>query len=138
MSLRDDLAGVLARDSRYTIHAYAFIFEALEFTKNQKRKAQGRARGRGKSPEPPRHVSPRELCLGARDLALHHYGLLAKIVLNEWGIHSTSDFGELVFNLVAAGDLEKTPSDSRADFDDVYEFEEALQRGYVLVPDDVA
>ena len=29
MSLRDDLAGVLARDPRYSIHAYAFVFEAL-------------------------------------------------------------------------------------------------------------
>ena len=39
MSLRDDLAGVLARDPRYSIHAYAFVFEALEET-NQVRTGQ--------------------------------------------------------------------------------------------------
>ena len=27
MSFRNDLAGVLARDPRYTIHAYAFVFD---------------------------------------------------------------------------------------------------------------
>ena len=29
MSLRDDLAGVLARDPRYPIQAYAFVLESL-------------------------------------------------------------------------------------------------------------
>ena len=40
MSLRNDLAGVLARDPRYSIQAYAFLFEALEYAKKTKR-AQG-------------------------------------------------------------------------------------------------
>src|SRR5947209_159742 len=137
MSLRDDLAGVLARDSRYSVHAYAFLFEALEFTKNLKKKAQ-RARGRGRAGASSRHVTPRELCSGARDLALRQFGLLAMTVLSQWGISSTSDFGEIVFNLIASGDLEKTPTDSRADFDNVFEFEEALRRGYVLPLDEVA
>ena len=107
MSLREDLAGVLARDSRYTIQAYAFLFEALEFTKIRKRRAQVRSlprRGR-RVLDRSRHVSPRELCEGARDLALSHYGLLAMTVLGQWGIRSTSDLGEIVFNLIASGDL---------------------------------
>ena len=137
MSLRDDLAGVLARDSRYSIHAYAFVFEALEYTKNTKR-SQPRTRARGKSADHSRHVSPRELCIGARDLALRHYGLLAMTVLSQWGIRSTSDLGEIVFNLIASGDLEKTPNDSRSDFDHVFDFETALRRDYVLALDEVA
>jgi uncharacterized repeat protein (TIGR04138 family) len=135
MSLRDDLAEVLACDSRYSIQAYVFIFEALEHTKATKRKSRGRGRGRALDA---RHVSPRELCLGARDLALRHYGLLAKTVLSQWGIQSTSDLGNIVFNLIASGDLEKTPSDSRTDFDGVFDFEEALCRDFVLALDDVA
>jgi uncharacterized repeat protein (TIGR04138 family) len=137
MSLRDDLAGVLARDSRYSIHAYAFIFEALEYTKDLKRKSQ-RARGRSKGSGSSRHVTPRELCSGARDLALRQFGLLAMTVLNQWGIFSTSDFGEIVFNLIASGDLEKTPTDSRADFDGVFDFESAFRQGFVVALDDVA
>jgi uncharacterized repeat protein (TIGR04138 family) len=138
MSLRDDLAGVLSRDPRYSIQAYAFVFEALEFTKNQKKRSQIRSRIRGRSADQSRHVSPRELCQGARDLALNHYGLLAMTVLNLWGIRSTSDLGEIVFNLIASGDLEKTASDTRADFENVFDFEAALRRDYVVALDDVA
>ncbi|MHC5544626.1 Minf_1886 family protein, partial [Singulisphaera rosea] len=62
MSLRDDLAGVLARDPRYPIQAYAFVFEALEFTKTQKKRSQGRGRSRPKGFAASRHVTGRELC----------------------------------------------------------------------------
>ena len=71
-------------------------------------------------------------------LALAHYGMLALAVLGQWGIRSTSDLGELVYNLIASGDLERSPADSRADFDQVYDFEEALRRDFVLALDDVA
>jgi uncharacterized repeat protein (TIGR04138 family) len=138
MSLRDDLAGVLARDPRYPIQAYAFVFEALEYTKTQKKRSQARTRPRGKSTARSRHVSGRELCEGARRLALHHYGLMAMTVLALWGIRATSDIGNIVYNLIASGDLEKTASDSRADFDNVFDFEDALRRDYVLALDEVA
>ncbi len=138
MSLRDDLEAVLARDPRYSIQAYAFIFEALEFAKNLKKRAQARARPRGKAFAESRHVTGHELCEGARRLALGHYGLLAMTVLSQWGIRSTSDLGEIVYNLIASGDLEKTPSDSRADFDNVFDFETAFRRNYVLALDEVA
>jgi uncharacterized repeat protein (TIGR04138 family) len=133
MSLRDDLAGVLARDPRYSIHAYAFVFEAISHTK--KIRARARAKGRRSAP---RHVTGQQLCRGACALALAHYGLLAKVVLRQWGIRSTSDLGEIVYNLIASGDLEKTPADSRSDFDGVFDLEQALARDFRLVLDDVA
>ena len=139
MSLRDDLAGVLARDSRYSIHAYAFVFEAIEHTKKLQKRTRVRARARrAKGADLSQHVNGRELCEGARDLALRHYGLMAIAVMAQWGIHSTSDLGEIVYNLIASGDLEKTPEDSRSDFDGVFDFAEALRRDYVLALDDVA
>jgi uncharacterized repeat protein (TIGR04138 family) len=142
MSLRDDLAEVLSRDPRYPIQAYAFVLEALESTKIDKKKSQARVRPRGKTtkkgPAMSRHVTGRELCDGARRLALDHYGLMAISVLALWNIRSTSDIGEIVYNLIASGDLEKTPTDSRADFDNVFKFEEALRRDYVMALDEVA
>lgn len=138
MSLRDDLAGVLARDPRYPIQAYAFVLESLEFTKNEKKKSHSRTRRGRKSFAESRHVTGRELCEGARRLALNHYGLMAMTVLALWGIRSTSDLGDIVYNLIASGDLEKTPSDSRTDFDNVFDFEAALRRDYVLPLDEVA
>jgi len=138
MSLRDELAGVLARDPRYSIHAYAFIFEALEHTKRLKKLARKGPRVRRRRPPGPSHVTGRELCEGARLLALAHYGLLALAVLGQWGIRSTSDFGEIVYNLISSGDLERSSTDSRADFDQVFDFDEALRRDFVLPLHDVA
>jgi uncharacterized repeat protein (TIGR04138 family) len=139
MSLRDDLAGILARDSRYAFSAYLFVLEALEFTKALRRKARARRRAPRHQAEPyANHVTGQELCEGARLLALQQYGMMALVVLNRWGIRSTADLGEIVFNLIAAGDLEKTPTDSKADFDNVYDFEAAFRREYVVPLDDVA
>jgi uncharacterized repeat protein (TIGR04138 family) len=142
MSLRNDLAGVLARDPRYPVAAYAFVFEALEHTQSLKfrgRKAEARRRGRRGGPsDRSRHVTGRDLCEGARDLALRLYGLMALTVLAQWGILSTADIGNIVYNLIESGDMQKTPEDSLADFDGVFDFEQALRQGYTLVHDDVA
>jgi uncharacterized repeat protein (TIGR04138 family) len=139
MSLRDELAGVLARDSRYTIQGYAFVFEALDFAKAQKRRQRARTRTRRlRAADGSLHVNGRELCAAARDLALRHYGLLAWAVMSQWGIRTTSDLGNIVYNLIASGDLEKTSSDSRTDFEGVFDLETALKRDFVVPLDDVA
>jgi uncharacterized repeat protein (TIGR04138 family) len=135
MSLRAELAKVLSHDARYALQAYEFIFEAIEFAKRGKR-AKAKPKGRPKGAATARHVTPRELCLGCRDLALRQYGPLAFQVLSEWGVSSTSDLGNIVFNLIKAGDLEKTPSDSRADFNDVFDFETVFRRDYVVSVED--
>lgn len=141
MSLRRELAGVLARDSRYSIEAYEFAFAALDHAKILRRKRRKRAQSkarRSRSSEVLRHVTGRELCEASRDLALELYGLLAITVLAQWGIRSTSDIGNVVYNLIASGDLEKTPSDSREDFDNVFDFETGLRQNFGLALDDVA
>jgi uncharacterized repeat protein (TIGR04138 family) len=135
MSLHNDLAGVLARDSRYSIQAYVFIFEAIEHTKKIRSRAEPKGKARRKGP---RHITGQQLCEGACALAIGQYGLLAKIVLRQWGIRSTSDLGDIVYNLIASGDLERTPTDSRSDFDNVFNLEEALSRDFSLAVDDVA
>ena len=139
MSLRDTLTSVLARDSRYTIQAYAFVFESLEHTKRLRRTDRSKVKAQKlRGSQPLGHVTGRELCAGVRDLALKQYGLLTILVLEQWGIRSTSDVGEIVYNLIDSGDFEKTPSDSRSDFDHVFEFEEEFGRNYVMTLDDVA
>jgi len=139
MSMRRTLSGVVARDHRYSYQAYVFVFEALEHTKTLRKRTRAAQKPRRRKPnEHAQHVSGRELCEGARDLATSHYGFMALTVLAQWGIHSTSDLGELVYNLIRSGELEKTPHDSRADFDGVFDFEAALRSGYVVALDDVA
>jgi uncharacterized repeat protein (TIGR04138 family) len=67
---------------------------------------------------------------GIRDLALREYGLLARTVFRLWGINSTADVGEIVFNLVEANLMSKTAQDARDDFRDVYDLDQVLVRDY--------
>ncbi|MBL4808861.1 MAG: hypothetical protein JKY43_02230 [Phycisphaerales bacterium] len=71
-----------------------------------------------------RHVDGTQLCLGLRDHAIARYGLLAKSVLNKWGIYQTRDFGNIIFALVDANLMRTTNEDSIEDFDNVYDFDE--------------
>src|SRR5262249_30255988 len=84
------------------------------------------------------HVSGQELCHSVRTLALGQYGLLASTVLAHWGIRSTSDIGDIVYNMIANGDLEKTPQDSRSDFDDVFDLRAALGQKLARARDEPA
>lgn len=73
-----------------------------------------------------RHVSGQQLCLGLRDYAIQRYGLMSRVVLSRWGIRNTRDFGNIIFAMVEAGLMRKTEEDTLADFDDVYDFDEAF------------
>jgi len=102
---------------RYDVEAYRFMFEALDYL-------LGNLGER-------RHVSGVELAAAVRELALERFGFMARTVLNEWNVHSTADLGEIVFHLVTEGLMSKTDDDSKSDFADLYDFEDALDRGYL-------
>jgi uncharacterized repeat protein (TIGR04138 family) len=97
-----------------------------------------RSRRSGKTPTAAQNITGRELCEGFRQLALAQYGLMTLAVLNRWGLYCTADIGAIVYNLIASGDVEQTPGDSRADFDDVFDFETVFRREVVLPLDDVS
>ena len=50
-------------------------------------------------------------------------------VLEHWGIKSTEDFGNIVFNLVENRVLSKTEDDSIEEFRDGYDFAEVFDFG---------
>ena len=85
---------------------------------------------------PIRHISGQELCVALKHLAHQQYGLMAKLVLASCGIHATSDFGEIVYNLIRIGKMSKSDHDRREDFDDVYDFERALVREYCITTEE--
>jgi uncharacterized repeat protein (TIGR04138 family) len=103
-----------ASHPRFHETAYLFVLSALHFSLERLTE--------------PRHLSGRELAEGVRDLALARYGLMARTVLEFWGITTTSDLGEIVFALVDAGILIKQDDDSHADFVDVFDFGEEFER----------
>ena len=129
------IAKLLDRDDRYPFDAYLFVFEALRFgQKNLGMGAEYLAEDYepelDEEGEPERHVSGQELCEAMRQYAHQQYGYLAKSVLNHWKIYSTSDFGELVFNLIEIEQMRKTPNDRREDFDNVFDFDEGFQHNF--------
>ena len=134
------IAKLLETDRRYSFEAYVFLFEALHYAQNvlgmgAERPTEPPDESEEQSePEPERHVTGQELCEAIRCYALDQYGYMAKTVLNSWGIHGTSDFGEIVFNLIRIGQMRKTPSDTQVDFDNIYDFDVAFKQQFKITP----
>jgi len=105
-----------ACDARYGEDAYVFVLAALEY-------CQSRLDER-------RHISGRELAIAVRDVALEHFGVMARLVLEHWGVRSSADIGEVVFNLVDEGLLISQPTDTRDEFAGVFDFDQAFEREY--------
>jgi uncharacterized repeat protein (TIGR04138 family) len=103
---------ICLRDARYKPESYEFLMQGLHFT-------QGRFKKEG-------HLSGKELLEGLRQFAIEQYGPLAERVLNHWGISSTLDFGNIVFNLIEKKVLSRTDEDSLEDFRDAYDFKKAF------------
>jgi uncharacterized repeat protein (TIGR04138 family) len=113
----------LSRRSGFAPDAFVFVQEGLQHTLKM---IHGEPTTEDLFDDNSRHVSGRQLCLGLRDLAVHQFGVLARLVLAKWNIVSTEDFGRVVFALVDAGLLRKTDEDTLEDFRGVYDFEDAF------------
>lgn len=108
---------VLKRDKRYDLLAYMFLKEALDFTLKRAAEANG-----GEA----RHVSGTELCHGFRDLAVQEFGPMASTLMREWGLRESSDIGEMVFHLIEEQMFGKQDSDTKEDFANAFDFDEAF------------
>ena len=107
---------IVEEDPRYKPEAYEFVMRALFYTqKTLKRKS---------------HVAGKELLEGIRDLCLEEFGPMARTVVEHWGIKTTEDFGNIVFNMVNKKIMSKTEEDTIADFRDIYDFKEAFDNTY--------
>ena len=117
LAFRDGIMDrIRMRETRFHEHAYLFVLSALEFCQQR-------------LPER-RHITGAELSDACRELALERYGVMAKLVLDHWGIRSTGDIGDIVFTLVDLQLLISQPTDRRDDFVDIFDFETAFERDY--------
>jgi len=117
MDPNDVLRRIVREDPRYSLEAYFFVFRALSFAANSL-----------ETSDPPTHVTGQELLGAIRDLALREFGYLGKLVFNAWGVHSTLDWGRIVFNLVDRELMGTTEGDKLEDFDGGFDFREAFER----------
>lgn len=150
-----DMRQLLKQDGRFKVEAYQFIRESLQYAAERMTASPnpvapgGGQLGGGQlgdmdddtlesstldeidsadSDEPsPRHVTGGQLCHACRQYGLTQYGFLAPMVLASWGIRSTGDLGDLVYNLIRIGQMRKSESDRREDFDDVFDFDSAFE-----------
>lgn len=117
------LTEVVRNDPRYAYEAYDFVFHAIQHTQ----RLMGREMPReGETVQHRHHVSGPELLEGIRQLALAEFGMMAKTVFRAWGLTTTDDWGNVVFNLIDAELMSRTDEDRRDDFHAVYDFDEAL------------
>ena len=103
-------------DGRYDAGAFKFVYDGLGYTV--------------KHMDEPGHVTGQVLSDGLRRMALERWGRLALLVLDVWGVHSTRDFGEIVYELIEHEWMSALPTDSIDDFNDVYSFHAAFRDGF--------
>jgi uncharacterized repeat protein (TIGR04138 family) len=144
------IAKLLEEDDRYSVEAYSFVRDALSFGQHVLGYGEEGAISEDDeeaaspflaameeeddedAPRVERHLTGQQLCEAIRLYALEQYGYMAKVVLNSWGLYTTGDFGEIVYNLIRIGMMKKSESDRREDFDDCYNFDEAFQQRYKI------
>jgi len=117
LAFRDGIMDrIRLREQRFDERAYLFVLGALEFCQQR-------------LPER-RHINGRELALACRDLALERFGVMSRMVLEHWGVRSTSDLGDIVFTLVELDLLMSQATDTRTEFVGVFDFDQAFERDY--------
>ena len=114
-SFEETAGRICEKDFRYDMEAYYFLRDALGYaTKKYSRTGTNR------------HVTGVELSEAIREFAIQEYGPLSHLVLTEWGLTKTDDFGEIVYSLINEGVFGKTEEDRKDDFKDVFEFKTAF------------
>ena len=107
--MKKRLEEIAGENGRFSPQAIKFVYEGLGYTAK-------------KVIAEPSHISGQTLCKGLKKLALEKWGRLAMLVLNNWGIKTTRDFGEIVYLMIKHKWMSAQPTDSIDDFNDVYDF----------------
>ena len=124
LSRDERIAQAAMADKRYPAAAFAYVAKAVPAVAKE-------LCAREKNRSARKHISGQELTEGLRRLLLRDFGRMAIDVLKSWHITRTLDFGEIVYDLVAVNVLSVSPQDSREDFVDVYDFDEAFTKSII-------
>ena len=118
LSFDDAVKKIRLTETRFSLPAYEFVRRSLDHALQR----LGRT-----DQKKPAHVRGEELLESFRALALQEFGPMAKTVLNDWGISTCTEVGEIVFRLVQHGILGKSETDKIDDFQEIYTFREAFE-----------
>lgn len=109
-------------EPRYHRDAYFFLRDGLDHSVKLRKRQLGESG----------HVTGQQLCEALRQVAIKSFGPMVPTVFEYWGVRTTDDFGEMVWNLIDLGVFGQTANDSREDFRNVFSFYEAFIQPYCL------
>lgn len=114
------LFSIKEKNGKYPEKAYLFAFKILkDLAKNNKNQQKSE------------NIKAANLLITFRNYALNEFGPMTASVLQEWNICSCRDLGNVIFDLVNAGVLEKDETDRIEDFEEIYDFNEAFIHPYL-------
>ena len=99
----------------YTLESYQFVSNAVSCT-IAKLTAH-------------RHISAAELLVGIRDYARERYGAVAPLVMEQLGLRTARNVGEVVYLLISVNLLAASPEDSPDDFNVAFSWEDPADDG---------
>ena len=108
---------LLQEDRRYKLDAYQFVRDGLAYAQEVLHLGERKATSEetsGEGPKVEQHLTGQQLCEAIRQYAISQYGLMAKTVLNSWGLRK------------------KSKTDRREDFDNCDEFDQAFVNGFQI------
>jgi len=76
-----------------------------------------------------RHISAAELLAGIRDYAREQYGAVAPLVMDQLGLRTARNVGEVVYLLISVKLLAASPEDSPDDFNVAFSWEDPAEDG---------
>ena len=79
-----------------------------------------------------RHISAAELLVGIRDYARERYGAVAPLVMDQLGLRTARNVGEVVYLLISVKLLSASPEDSPDDFNVAFSWEDPAEDGEPL------
>ena len=124
---------LVARDNRYAVEAYFFVRDALGYASDSLQLNSNFQHGSDLiETAEEHHLTGQQLCQSIREYALGQFGYMTRIVLKNWGVSTTSDFGEIVYNMIEIGLMKKSPKDDRSHFNDVYDFEDVFDSQFEI------
>ncbi len=144
----DSILKLVQDDPRYKLEAYDFVRRALAYAQDElmmesetpevenglRNEDDAGQADYDESGGTERHLTGQQLCEAIRRYALDQFGYMAVVVLKNWGITTTSDFGEIVYNMIRVEQMRKSPQDRREHFDDVYDFDQAFYQNFRIQP----
>ncbi len=118
----DAISRILKDDPRYPRKAYEILSDIFPLALQRQRETDD---------SDANQVSGKTLANTFREYFINRYGAFASDVLDACNIHATDDIGEMVFNLVKVGVFGTNKGDSKADFHNLFDFDEAFRKPYL-------